>query len=202
MPPCFMAQSLQRGGGRTEERRAVSSPSCGIMPWRLKAPWGNPVVRSPEMLFRSGLSTTPLASPFSCGESIGVRPSPSAKEEGGYGRPSAGMIPISASTWPGPTNSRENTRSTGSSMTKSFSRPRCWPAEMRAGHPPCFGPSRKPSPRLWDARSILWIRGRSPSILRVKAAAGIPFRWVSREGPRRGFPKAPAGPLGCARFLR
>jgi hypothetical protein len=117
---------------------------CWSILWRWKVLPGQTVVCPTELLFQFRWSAACLADPISCWENIGVRPSPSARVEEKSGPLSVEMSLISASTWQGPENFKENTPFTVSFVHKSFIMHRCWRVEMRQRHPPCFGLSRKP----------------------------------------------------------
>jgi hypothetical protein len=201
MDPCPVPMEPLKGAGRTGQGTSTaSSAPCGITLRRWKVLYGNAVNLPTGLPSPFRWSAARLAGPISCWEIIGVRPSPSARTEDTSGPLSVQMSPISASMRQGAMNSTENTPFTGSSIRKSFNMRCSWRAKIWKMHRPCSGLSRKPLSRPWDAHSISWIRGKSPSIQRQGKTAGIPFRWAYQGKPWCGFPWLPAGPSGYVRF--
>src|SRR4030043_2463970 len=119
VPPKPSKDVEQTGQGTS----TASSPPCGITLWLWKVLSGNAVNPPTELLSQFRWFAACLASPISCWENIGVRPSPSARAEEKSGPLSVEMSLISASMWQGPVNSKENTPFTGSSMQKRFKMP-------------------------------------------------------------------------------
>src|SRR4030043_663357 len=118
--PLESSKDVGRTGRGTS---AISSPPCGIALWLWKVLFGNAVNPPTELLSQFRWSATCLASPISCWENIGARPSPSARVEEKSGLLSVEMSLIPASVWQGPVNSKKNTPFTGSSIHKSFNTP-------------------------------------------------------------------------------